>query len=83
MDLTGLPPTKDENAATYEEIREYVRENCGFKVTALNIAQVKHKYGIIERKNHNKPKSENSRQPQCLHEKETTIMEALLHFGMI
>ena len=42
----------------------------GLKISNLYITQVKQKYGIIERENYNKPKSENSRQPQCPSEKE-------------
>ena len=49
----------------------------------LYIAQVKEKYGIIERENYNKPKSENSKQPQCPAEKVEMIEEALRHFKMI
>jgi len=78
MDLTSA-----ESKATYEEIREYVFEHTGLKVSHLYIAQVKQKYGIIERENYNKPKSENAKQPQCPPDKENAIMEALKHFGMI
>ena len=78
MDLTSA-----ESKATYEEIREYVFEHTGLKVSHLYIAQVKQKYGIIERENYNKPKSENAKQPQCPAEKEKAITEALHHFGMI
>ena len=78
MDLTSA-----ESKATYEEIREYVLEHTGLKVSHLYIAQVKQKYGIIERENYNKPKSENAKQPQCPPEKEKAITEALKHFGMI
>lgn len=78
MDLTSA-----ESKATYEEIREYVLEHTGLKVSHLYIAQVKQKYGIIERENYNKPKSENAKQPQCPPEKEEAITEALRHFGMI
>ncbi len=53
------------------------------KVSSLYIAQVKQKYGIIERENYNKPKSENARQPKCPPEKEAAITEALKYFGMI
>ena len=53
------------------------------KVSSLYIAQVKQKYGIIERENYNKPKSENAKQPKCPPEKEAAIMEALKFFGMI
>ena len=75
--------TSAESKATYEEIREYVVEHTGLKVSHLYIAQVKQKYGIIERENYNKPKSENAKQPQCPPEKEKAITEALHHFGMI
>lgn len=78
MDLTS-----SESKATYEEIREYVFEHTGLKVSHLYIAQVKQKYGIIERENYNKPKSENVKQPQCPPEKEKAITEALKHFVMI
>jgi site-specific DNA recombinase len=69
--------------ATYEEIKAYVLEHTGLKVSHLYIAQVKQKYGIIERENYNKPKSENAKQPQCPPEKERAITEALKHFEMI
>ena len=81
--MDELDLTAAEKKATYEEIREYVFEHTGLKVSYLYIAQVKQKYGIIERENYNKPKSEDARQPQCPPEKEKAITEALRHFGMI
>ena len=81
--MDELDLTSAESKATYEEIREYVLEHTGLKVSHLYIAQVKQKYGIIERENYNKPKSENAKQPQCPPEKEEAITEALKHFGMI
>ena len=81
--MDELDLTSAESKATYEEIREYVFEHTGLKVSHLYIAQVKQKYGIIERENYNKPKSENAKQPQCPPEKEKAITEALRHFGMI
>ena len=81
--MDELDLTAAESKATYEEIREYVLEHTGLKVSHLYIAQVKQKYGIIERENYNKPKSENAKQPQCPPEKEKAIVEALKHFGMI
>lgn len=69
--------------ATYGQIKDYVLEQNGLKVSGLYIAQVKQKHGIIERDNYNKPKSEDVRQPQCPPEKERAITEALKHFGMI
>ena len=81
--MDELDLTAAEKKATYEEIREYVFEHTGLKVSHLYIAQVKQKYGIIERENYNKPKSEDTKQPQCPPEKEKAITEALRHFGMI
>ena len=69
--------------ATYPQIKDYVLEHSGLKVSSLYIAQVKQQCGIIERENYNKPKSEDAKQPQCPPDKEKAIKEALKHFGMI
>ena len=81
--MDELDLTSAESKATYEEIKAYVLEHTGLKVSSLYIAQVKQKCGIIERENYNKPKSENAKQPQCPLEKERAITEALRRFGMI
>ena len=81
--MDELDLTSAESKATYEEIKDYVLEHSGLKVSSLYIAQVKQKHGIIERENYNKPKSENAKQTQCPPEKEKAITEALRHFGMI
>ena len=83
LKMDELDVTAAETKATYEEIREYVKEHTGLNVSDLYIAQVKQKCGIKERVNYNKPKSENSRQPKCPPEKEKAIREALKHFNMI
>ena len=83
LDMDELDLTDAEKKATYQKIKEYVLEHTSLKVSSLYIAQVKQKYGIIERENYNKPKSENAKQPQCPPEKEKAIKEALRHFGMI
>lgn len=83
LNLDELDLTSAESKATYEEIKAYVLEHTGLKVSHLYIAQVKQKYGIIERENYNKPKSENAKQPKCPPEKESAITEALKFFGMI
>lgn len=81
--MDELDLTAAESKATYEEIKDYVLEHTGLKVSSLYIAQVKEKCGIIERANYNLPKSENSRQPKCPPEKEAAIRKALEHFRMI
>lgn len=78
-----LDLTSAESKATYDEIKDYIKEHTGLTVSSLNIAQVKQKCGIIERENYNKAKSKDSRQPKCTKEKEEAIMEALEHFSMI
>ena len=84
LDMDELDLTSAESKATYEEIKAYVAEhNDGMKVSNLYIAQVKAKYGIIERENYNKPKSDDARQPKCPKEKEEAIVEALKAFKMI
>lgn len=83
-DMDELDVTSAESKATYEEIKSYVAEhNDGMKVSNLYIAQVKAKYGIIERENYNKPKSDDARQPRCPKEKEEAIADALRYFQMI
>ena len=83
LDIDKLDLTAAEKKATYDEIKAYILEHSGLKVSSLYIAQVKQKCGIIERENYNKPKSEDAKQPQFPPEKETAIMEALRYIGMI
>ncbi|MCD7903979.1 MAG: 23S rRNA (uracil(1939)-C(5))-methyltransferase RlmD [Oscillospiraceae bacterium] len=83
LDLDELNITAAESKATYQEIKAYVKEKTGLSMSSLYIAQVKQKYGIIERENYNLSKSEDARQPQCPPEKEVAITEALRWFKMI
>ncbi len=83
LEMNELDLTVAESKATYEEIKDYVLEHTGLKVSNLYIAQVKEKCGIIERENYNRPKSENVKQPQCSPEKEAAIRGALEYFRMI
>ena len=69
--------------ATYNAIRDWIKAKYGYRVTNLNIAQVKQKYGIIERENYNKPKSSGSKQPGCPEEMIKAIENAMRHFQMI
>ena len=82
LDLSELDITSAETKATYQEIKDYVLEKYGLKVSTLYISQVKAKCGITERENYNKGK-EGHRVPQCPKEKEDAIMDALKHFNMI
>ena len=78
MDTDGF-----KKGATYNAIRDWIKAKYGYRVTNLNIAQVKQKHGIIERENYNKPKSPDSKQPGCPEKKVKAIEDALRHFQMI
>ena len=83
LDMDEMDLTAAESKATYEEIKKYVAEHYeGMKVSNLYIAQVKAKYGIIERENYNLPKSGDAKQPQCPKDKEKAIEDALRYFQM-
>ena len=72
MDTDGF-----KKGATYNAIRDWIKAKYGYRVTNLNIAQVKQKHGIIERENYNKPKSSGGKQPGC--PSESPISEADLN----
>lgn len=81
--LENLDLSELKGKATYEQIKDYVREQTGFRVSSLYISQVKRKCGLEVGESYNKPKSDDARQPQCTPEKEEAIMQALSHFGVI
>lgn len=83
LDMDELDVTAAEAKATYEEIKTYILEHSGFKVSSLYIAQVKNKYGIEMGENFNLPKAEDAKQTQCPIEKEEAIAEALKYFKMV
>ena len=55
--MDELDVTAAENKATYEEIREYVKEHTGLNVSNLYIAQVKRKCGMTSASMSNLPQS--------------------------
>ena len=83
LNLDELDLTAAESKATYEEIKEYVLEKHGLKVSSLYISQVKRKCGLDVGKNYNLSKKADAKVPQCPSEKEAAIMEALKYFSMI
>ena len=83
MSELDVTPAESHASATRNEIKAHVKEHTGLTVSTLNIAQVKQKYGIIERECYNKPKSEDAKQPQCPPDKEAAIVEALKFYGLI
>ena len=81
--LEDMDLSEFKGKATYEQIKAYVLEQTGLKVSSLYIAQIKKKCGLDVGENFNLPKSENARQPQCTPEKEEAIMQAFKHFGIV
>ena len=78
MDMSGF-----QSNVTYNQIKEWVKEQTGLHVSSLYIAQVKRKYGLDVGPNQNPAKTEGGRVPQCPPEKEAAIKEALEHFMML
>ncbi len=79
VDMESL--RKTEERITYRVIRDYVFQKYGIKTYSTDIACVKEKYGLLERKHRagtKKPRIEH-----CPLEKEALIVEALKHFGII
>ncbi|MCI7148325.1 23S rRNA (uracil(1939)-C(5))-methyltransferase RlmD [bacterium] len=81
--LEDMDMSDFQDKATYTQIKDYVLEHSGLKVSNLYISQIKRKCGLEVGKNYNLPKAEDSRQPQCPSEKENAIREAMKYFGMI
>lgn len=81
--LEDMDLSEFKGKATYEQIKVYVLEQTGLKVSNLYIAQIKKKCGLDGGESFNLPKSENAKQPKCTPEKEEAIMQAFKHFGII
>lgn len=82
LDMSELDLTSAESKATYAEIKKYVLDKFGLKVSQFYIAQVKREFGLIERINYNVGEGKNH-VPQVTPEKREAIIDALKHFQMI
>lgn len=82
LNLEDKDLTAVESKATYTEIKNYVFNKYGLKVSTLYIAQIKKKYGIEVGKNYNVSKK-HTRVPNCPVEKEEAIVDALRYYRMI
>lgn len=78
MDMSGF-----QKGATYEQIKAYVLEHTGLKVSSLYISQIKRKCGLDVGQNYNMSKKEDAKVPKCPPEKEAAIRDALKYFQMI
>ena len=69
--------------ATYQMIREYVKEKYGLNVHTKYIAEVKRKHGLLMHEAPNKVDVPKREYPGCPEEKIKAIEEALKYFGVI
>lgn len=72
-----------EEKATYQKIKDYVKEKYGVNVHTSYIAQVKRMCGLDMGENYNKSKKENPEVKQCPQEKVEYIKDALRYFKLI
>lgn len=71
-----------EEKATYQKIKEYVKDKYGLNVSSLYIAQIKNKCGLDKERTHDSANNKHHI-PNCTPEKENAIMDAFKHFGLI
>ena len=83
LNLEDADLTASEAKATYDQIKVYVLETFGLRVTSLQIAQTKRKLGLHTGEHYNLAQKENQVIPNCPPEKEAVILKALLHFQMM
>ena len=83
LGMDELDLTSAESKATYEEIKAYVLEHTGLKVSSLYISQIKRKCGLDVGQNYNLSKKEDAKVPKCPPEKEKAIVDTLKHYGML
>ena len=81
VNVADLPKTP-RTTATYPEIKQYVLDKFGLKVSSLYIAQIKEKCGFEKRLNYNIGEGK-SKELICPPDKEKAILEAFRHFGML
>lgn len=86
VDLDGISLDQGEYIPlakpTYKNIKQWILDKYGFKVSTLYIAQIKDKVGLEKRKNYN-PGSGEGKVPLCPPEKEEAIMDAFKQFGLL
>ena len=81
LDIEELskPP---RTSATYPDIKAYVLEKYGLKVSSLYIGQIKTKCGLEKRENYNEGEGK-SKELICPPEKEEAFKDAFRHFGIL
>ena len=72
-----------EEKATYQKIKDYVKDKYDVNVHTSHIAQVKRMCGLDMGENYNKSKKDNPEVKQCPQEKVEYIKDALRYFKVI
>lgn len=72
-----------EEKATYQKIKDYVKDKYDVNVHTSHIAQVKRMCGLDMGENYNKSKKENPEVKKCPQEKVEYIKDVLRHFELI
>lgn len=72
-----------EEKATYQKIKDYVKDKYGVNVHTSYIAQVKRMCWLDMGENYNKSKKENPEVKQCPQEKMEYIKDVLRYLGLI
>ena len=83
LELDELDVTSAESKATYQKIKDYVKDKYGVNVHTSYIAQVKRMCGLDMGENYNKSKKENPEVKKCPQEKVEYIKDALRYFKII
>lgn len=87
IEVTMEPDEKSnytpEEKATYQKIKEYVKNKYGVNVHTRYIAEVKRMCGLDMGENYNKSKKENPEVKHCPQEKVEYIKDALKYYSVI
>ena len=87
IEVTMEPDEKSnytpEEKATYQKIKEYVKNKYGVNVHTRYIAEVKRMCGLDMGENYNKSKKENPEVKHCPQEKVEYIKDALKYYSVV
>lgn len=83
MEVDSDSSYSPEERATYQKIKEYVKNKYGVNVHTRYIAEVKRMCGIDMAETYNKLKKDELDVKHCPQEKVEYIKEALYNFGLI
>ena len=83
VDTDTLKAEKKPPMATYANMRKWIREELGLKVSAANIAAMKDELGLEKQFSYEKAGMAAEKRPGIPEEKRQAIIKAFEHFGLI